>query len=390
MHTRIARNTSTSYSPNEHRSYTVVSGDNLHHIAQRFGVSFEALLAHNPQIRDPSTISPGQQITLPLPPRGVQVVSTSASHPTSTVSIGDRGGQVRDLQSRLNAAGFSIGPVDGVFGPKTRRAVIRFQRSVGLSQDGIAGPDTQRALLTRAHEPPGTPAPSGSTRTSNETRPAPFPVMSRGSSGPQVRTLQEQLHALGFDAGPVDGDFGPKTQYAVQRFQTSQGLSPDGIVGNQTMSALLRPSATRTTPAPRLPVYPPHSPEAIALFREAASVAGVPTSWATSNGLHQILSRESGGRVGVPNYTYGRRAQDPGQWPEIWSELRNGTISARSSATGLGQLLLNNVDTYYPNGRSGIGNAVEEAAGMLNYIQARYGNPEQAWRSYGRMGFEGY
>jgi SLT domain-containing protein len=55
----------------------------------------------------------------------------------------------------------------------------------------------------------------------------------------------------------------------------------------------------------------------------------------------------------------------------------------------MGQLLLRNVDRYYPDGRAGIGNPMSEAIGMLRYIQDRYGSPERAWAQYGRR-HEGY
>jgi hypothetical protein len=140
---------------------------------------------------------------------------------------------------------------------------------------------------------------------------------------------------------------------------------------------------------PGAPQYKPHSPEAVALFREAARLAGVPESWATSRGLHNILARESGGVVGRPNYTYGTRANDRSRWDDVHRELKNGRITARSSATGLGQLLLSNVDRYYPAGRAGIGDPLQEAAGMLRYIKARYGSPEVAWARYNTV-HEGY
>jgi SLT domain-containing protein len=137
-------------------------------------------------------------------------------------------------------------------------------------------------------------------------------------------------------------------------------------------------------------VYPPFSQEAIALFTQAAQAAGLPTSWASSPGLHNILARESEGVVGVPNYTYARRGSGTAWYTQIWDELRRNVITAASSATGLGQLLLDNVERYYPSGRNGIGNPLEEAIGMLRYIKARYGSPDNAWSNYGHMGFEGY
>jgi len=59
-----------------------------------------------------------------------------------------------------------------------------------------------------------------------------------GSRGEAVKALQTRLNALGFNAGEVDGIFGSKTLLAVQNFQKSKGLKPDGIVGPQTHNAL--------------------------------------------------------------------------------------------------------------------------------------------------------
>ena len=85
--------------------------------------------------------------------------------------------------------------------------------------------------------------------------------------------------------------------------------------------------------------------------------------WASSAGLRNLLDAESEGQVGKLNYTYGARARDPSEWAAVHEELRNGAITAKSSATGLGQLLLSNVDKYYPSGRQGIGNPTEEPSG---------------------------
>jgi peptidoglycan L-alanyl-D-glutamate endopeptidase CwlK len=63
-------------------------------------------------------------------------------------------------------------------------------------------------------------------------------VLKRGSSGPDVLTLQSTLKQLGFHPNGVDGKFGPGTEAAVIAFQKSKGLTPDGIVGPNTMAAL--------------------------------------------------------------------------------------------------------------------------------------------------------
>src|SRR5215213_3305214 len=55
---------------------------------------------------------------------------------------------VKRLQRRLRAAGQSPGKVDGLYGPRTARAVRRVQAAAGIRTDSVAGPRT-RALLAR-------------------------------------------------------------------------------------------------------------------------------------------------------------------------------------------------------------------------------------------------
>ena len=55
---------------------------------------------------------------------------------------GSQGEEVRRIQQRLLDWGYFDGPVDGVFGVKTKQAVLAFQQKNGLDPDGIAGPDT--------------------------------------------------------------------------------------------------------------------------------------------------------------------------------------------------------------------------------------------------------
>jgi hypothetical protein len=64
------------------------------------------------------------------------------------------------------------------------------------------------------------------------------PILRRGSRGPDVRKLQEQLKTAGFDPGAIDGIFGAKTDAAVRGFQSARGLAVDGIVGPKTWAAL--------------------------------------------------------------------------------------------------------------------------------------------------------
>lgn len=63
--------------------------------------------------------------------------------------------------------------------------------------------------------------------------------LQNGSKGDEVKSLQILLNGRGFDSGTADGEFGKNTLAAVKKFQTAKKLSADGIVGQNTWSALL-------------------------------------------------------------------------------------------------------------------------------------------------------
>jgi hypothetical protein len=124
------------------------------------------------------------------------------------------------LQVALRAHGLYTGPVDGVYGPMSARALRRFQRSAHLQVDGRAGPATRRAL-----GPLG--GPSFGSRT-----------IRRGSLGWDVSVMQFLLSQRGTKV-PVNGYFGEMTERKLRAFQRSHGLVVDGIAGPKTLSRLV-------------------------------------------------------------------------------------------------------------------------------------------------------
>jgi peptidoglycan hydrolase-like protein with peptidoglycan-binding domain len=66
----------------------------------------------------------------------------------------------------------------------------------------------------------------------------PWPVLKNGSQGHPVPALQYLLRDRGHHV-TVDGIFGPKTEAAVEGFQTADQIQVDGIVGPQTWGALV-------------------------------------------------------------------------------------------------------------------------------------------------------
>lgn len=131
----------------------------------------------------------------------------------STLSSGSTGADVKRLQRILVMIKLlDYTGIDGAYGPHTQAAVEAFQQSQGLTVDGITGPLTWQAL-------PADPD---------------TPELSFGSSGTEVSAMQQVLQNTGLYAGPIDGDFGPNTQAAVQSYQTQRAITADGIVGDQT------------------------------------------------------------------------------------------------------------------------------------------------------------
>ncbi len=96
----------------------------------------------------------------------------------ATFTLGDRmlylrlphfhGRDVETLQRALSALGFVCGDADGIFGSFTERALVEFQRNVGLPADGIAGDETVSALMALRHVWDGKDA-----RSHSAARPAP-------------------------------------------------------------------------------------------------------------------------------------------------------------------------------------------------------------------------
>lgn len=65
--------------------------------------------------------------------------------PEQAVSV-DKLSKNKDIQTALKAAGFYAGAVDGKIGPKTKKAIVEFQRAKGLKADGKVGPKTWAEL----------------------------------------------------------------------------------------------------------------------------------------------------------------------------------------------------------------------------------------------------
>lgn len=66
---------------------------------------------------------------------------------SASIKVGSSGSDVKAIQNKLIEMGYlSGGENDGIFGSKTKAAVVKFQKDKGLTADGIVGTNTAKAL----------------------------------------------------------------------------------------------------------------------------------------------------------------------------------------------------------------------------------------------------
>jgi N-acetyl-anhydromuramyl-L-alanine amidase AmpD len=182
------------------------------YICQQYGIPSSQIYGH----RDfNATACPGDQLYAKLPQLRADVaarIGDGGGNPRvwPIVSRGATGERVKTIQYLLRARGYSV-TVDGNFGPATETAVKSFQTSKGLTADGVVGANTWEALII---------------------------TVRRGDTGDAVRAVQSQLVSKGYSV-TVDGNFGAGVETAVKSFQTSKGLTADGVVGPDTWSKLV-------------------------------------------------------------------------------------------------------------------------------------------------------
>jgi len=200
-------------------TYVVKTGDTLYKIAQRFHTTVEKVMELN-NITNPNMIMVGRVLTIraeepsPRPPLEADWCPR--------LTLGSRGRAVREVQRLLRERGFDLGGIDGIFGARTRAAVVNFQRANNLEVTGVVNIETWRALGRECRRP-------GISFC---------PTIRPGDRGSAVRFLQSLLQKLTYAPGPIDGIYGPDTRAAVIAFQANNNLNPTGIVTGPTWEAL--------------------------------------------------------------------------------------------------------------------------------------------------------
>lgn len=145
--------------------------------------------------------------------------------PSFPLTAGDAGPEVAELQRRLRAAGYPTGDDPAAdLRNGTVAALERFQGDHGMPATGVCDQVTWARVVEAEFQ-------LGDRLLC---------LVSPMTRGKDVSELQLRLGSLGFDAGRVDGIFGPSTQLAVRDFQRNAGLVADDVCGPETVVALQR------------------------------------------------------------------------------------------------------------------------------------------------------
>lgn len=136
----------------------------------------------------------------------------------NVIAFGEQSDIVMKAQQRLRDLGYLRTEPNGKFDSETQNAVREFQARNDQVVDGYLGPGT-RAVLESADAKPF--------------------ALQLGDSSANVLKAQKRLQHYNYlTSKQVTGYFDGPTEDAVKLFQRTNGLSPDGTVGNQTMTKL--------------------------------------------------------------------------------------------------------------------------------------------------------
>ena len=131
---------------------------------------------------------------------------------------------VSALQTRLTELGYYTGNISGRYREGTRDAIKAFQKDFSLEQTGVADEQTQDLLFNALYRP-----------------------LKYGSSGEDVKRLQERLIALKYYNGKVSGNYLEGSTAGISAFQKKSGLEETGRADIETQARLFAEDALAKT-----------------------------------------------------------------------------------------------------------------------------------------------
>jgi peptidoglycan hydrolase-like protein with peptidoglycan-binding domain len=168
--------------------------------------------------------------------------------------------KVKEVQTALQEKGFNPGPIDGIMGAKTTKALASFQRQQNLFANGKLDARTERELgigtgvgteVPGVREKPAPVSPTPKDKSKPEVPPpdqsqvtppvqsgADRPGVGMASDVEDIRAVQMALKNRGYDPGEINGMVSSQTQEALRNFQAANNLPVTGVLDTRTQAAL--------------------------------------------------------------------------------------------------------------------------------------------------------
>jgi putative chitinase len=228
-------------------------------------------------------------------------------------------------------------------------------------------------------------------------------LLKKGDNNENVKKMQEKL-----GISPAVTNFGPKTEEAVKAFQSKNGLTPDGVVGDKTWAMIMGevPKVSTPTPVPTAPVgglkldkLKGHIPDSvIAMIPDTAAKFGINTPLRLAHFLAQCGHESAGFKATQENLNYSAKglmgifkkyfptealAKQYERNPQkIASKVYGGRMGNGAEATGegykfrgRGYIQLTGKDNYTAFGKS-IG---EDIVSNPDVVSGKYALLSAAW-----------
>lgn len=199
-------------------------------------------------------------------------------------------------------------------------------------------------------------------------------TLRRGSSGSDVKKMQQSLIDAGYDVGTAgaDGIYGSATEAAVRKYQQDNGLVVDGVAGNQTLGKLYTPAQSSPTTTQQSTPTEAAKPSAAESKFEYSPYTESDTVKQAQAMLDQQLAQKPG--------------QYEPQWQSQLDEVMNKILNREKFSYDLnGDALYQQYkDQYTTKGKM----AMLDTMGQAQAMTGGYGNSYA--QSVGQQAYQGY
>ena len=283
--------------------------------------------------------------------------------PYLQLARGNRGLRVQLMQERLRELGYLADAADGIFGPRTLKAVKRFQQDNGLEESDAATRETLRLLF------------SDKARVCRG-----YIDLYPGDTGWRVRELNRRLVELYFLEESPGSRYTSETASAVRMFQRTAGLEDTGDATQRVLRLMFSDDAPeapgyitlrrgdendRVTRLQRRlkelnyyhgkcdGYYGKYTKEAVALFQKKVGLKA--TGVATVRTQQLLFASDA------PEYVKPTKLGEPDIWPVDYEYEENGIYFVSEDNTTRGFVLFNwdvegDVESYNVEIRDDVGN----------------------------------